>query len=74
MIDYTVDRAPSKQNTLLPGIRIPVHEPEKILETRPDYVLILPWNIADEIQSKMGEVREWGGRFVVPIPEVKLLD
>ena len=74
MIDYTVDRAPSKQNTLLPGIRIPVHAPEKILETRPDYVLILPWNIADEIQSKMGEVREWGGRFVVPIPEVKLLD
>mgnify|MGYP001816908744 FL=1 len=74
MIDFTVDRAPSKQNTLLPGTRIPVHGPEKILETRPDYVLILPWNIAGEIQSKMGEVREWGGRFVVPIPEVKLLD
>ena len=73
-LDYTVDRAPSKQNTLLPGIRIPVYTPEKIMETRPDYVLILPWNIAEEISTQMAGIREWGGRFVVPIPEVRVLD
>jgi SAM-dependent methyltransferase len=74
LLDYTVDRAPSKQNTLLPGVRIPVHTPEKIMETRPDYVLILPWNIAEEISTQMAGIREWGGRFVVPIPEVRVLD
>jgi hypothetical protein len=74
LIDYTVDRAPSKQDTLLPGVRIPVYPPEKIMETRPDYVLILPWNIAEEITSKMAAVKEWGGRFVVPIPELRVLD
>ncbi len=74
LIDYTVDRAPSKQGTLLPGVRIPVYPPEKIMETRPDYVLILPWNIAEEITSKMAAVKEWGGRFVVPIPELRVLD
>ncbi len=74
MIEYTVDRAPSKQGTLLPGTRIPVFAPEKILEDKPDYVLILPWNISAEIVSKMGEVREWGGQFLVPIPEVHVLD
>jgi hypothetical protein len=73
-IDYTVDIAPAKQGTLLPGTRIPVHAPEKILETRPDYVLILPWNIKDEIMTAMSAVREWGGQFLVPIPEVRLLD
>lgn len=74
LVEYTVDRAPSKQGTLLPGTRIPVYEPEHILETRPDYVLILPWNIKDEIVSSMSAVRDWGGRFVVPIPEVRILD
>jgi hypothetical protein len=73
-LDYTVDMAPSKQGTLLPGTRIPVFAPDKILETRPDYVLILPWNIKDEIMSGMSAVREWGGQFLVPIPEVQLLD
>ena len=73
-LDYTVDMAPSKQGTLLPGTRIPVFSPDKILETRPDYVLILPWNIKDEIMSGMSAVREWGGQFLVPIPEVQLLD
>ena len=73
-LDYTVDMAPSKQGTLLPGTRIPVFAPEKILETRPDYVLILPWNIKDEIMTGMSAVREWGGQFLVPIPEVQLLD
>ena len=74
LLAYTVDRAPSKQDTLLPGTRIPVFPPEKIMETRPDYVLILPWNIRDEIVSKMAAVREWGGRFVVPIPQLEVLD
>jgi hypothetical protein len=73
-IEFTVDRAESKQNTLLPGTRIPVYDPEKINAERPDYILILPWNIKDEIVSSMAHVREWGGRFVVPIPEVRLLD
>ena len=74
LVEYTVDRAPSKQDTLLPGTRIPVYQPERILETRPDYILILPWNIKDEIVSSMAAVRDWGGRFVVPIPEVRVLD
>jgi SAM-dependent methyltransferase len=74
LLDYTVDVAPIKQGTLLPGVRIPVHAPEKILETRPDYVLILPWNIKEEIMTGMSAIREWGGQFVVPIPDVRLLD
>ena len=73
-LDYTVDMAPSKQGTLLPGTHIPVFAPDKILETRPDYILILPWNIKDEIMTGMSAVREWGGQFLVPIPEVQLLD
>ncbi|MGI9261575.1 MAG: methyltransferase domain-containing protein, partial [Woeseiaceae bacterium] len=74
LVEFTVDRAESKQNTLLPGTRIPVFDPEKIAEEKPDYILILPWNIKDEIMSSMDFVREWGGRFAVPIPEVRLLD
>ncbi len=72
-LDYTVDRNPHKQNHLLPGSHIPVHGPEMIRETKPDYVLILPWNLKDEIASQMAFIREWGGRFVVPIPEVEVL-
>jgi SAM-dependent methyltransferase len=68
-LDYTVDRSPHKQGKFLPGTHIPIHGPERIFETRPDYVLILPWNLKDEIMSQMAGVREWGGRFVVPIPE-----
>jgi len=71
-LDYTVDRSPHKQGLLLPGTRIPVHHPDKIRETRPDYLLILPWNLRDEIVGQMGHIREWGGRFVVPIPEVEV--
>ncbi len=69
-IDYTVDRNPYKQNTFLPGSRIPVHAPEKIFETQPDLVLILPWNLRAEITRQMADIRKWGGQFVVPIPEV----
>ncbi len=69
-IDYTVDRSPYKQGKYLPGTHIPVYAPEKIKETRPDYILILPWNLKEEIARQMSYVREWGGQFVVPIPEV----
>lgn len=69
VLDYTVDRSPHKQGRLLPGTRIPIHSPVKIAETRPDYLLILPWNIKDEIMEQMAQVRGWGGRFIVPIPE-----
>lgn len=69
-LDYTVDRNPYKQGMYLPGTRIPIFAPDKIRETQPDYVLILPWNFKDEIMEQMDDVRAWGGRFVVPIPEV----
>jgi SAM-dependent methyltransferase len=72
-IDYVVDRNPAKQNRLLPGTRIPVHGPEHIFETKPDEVLILPWNIADEVMQQMAGIRAWGGRFVIPIPKVQVL-
>jgi len=71
-LDYTVDRSPHKQGKFLPGTRVPIFHPEKIRETRPDYVLILPWNLRDEIIEQMSHIREWGGQFVVPIPEVKV--
>ncbi len=72
-LEYTVDRSPYKQEQLLPGVRIPIFHPDKIRETKPDYVLILPWNIRDEVMQQMSFVKEWGGKFVVPIPEVKVL-
>jgi hypothetical protein len=72
-LDYTVDRNPHKHGKFLPGTRIPILAPERLRETRPDYVLILPWNLTAEIVEQVAYVREWGGRFVVPIPEVKVL-
>lgn len=72
-LDYTTDRSPHKQHHYLPGTRIPIYAPEKITETRPDYVLILPWNIKEEIMGQMAYIREWGGQFVVPIPSVEVL-
>ncbi|MBD2504206.1 class I SAM-dependent methyltransferase [Anabaena azotica] len=71
-IDYTVDRNPYKQGLFLPGTHIPIFHPEKIRETKPDYVLILPWNIKEEIMEQMKFISEWGGQFIVPIPEVKV--
>jgi len=71
-LDYTVDRNPYKHGRFTPGTHIPIHPPEKILETRPDYVLILPWNLKDEIIEQMSAVQAWGGQFVVPIPDVKV--
>jgi SAM-dependent methyltransferase len=69
-IDYTVDRNPYKQGKFLPGTRIPILHPDKISETKPDYLFILPWNFKDEIMAQMSGIRAWGGKFVVPIPEV----
>ena len=71
-IDYTVDRNTYKQGKFLPGTHIPIFPPEKIRETKPDYVLILPWNFKDEIMEQVAYIREWGGQFVVPIPEVRV--
>lgn len=73
-VDYTVDRSPHKQGRYLPGTRIPIHAPDRLRETRPDYVLILPWNLKEEIMEQMADVRSWGGRFVVAIPEVRILE
>ena len=71
-LDYTVDLNPYKQGKFLPGTHIPIFSPEKIRETRPDYILILPWNFKEEILEQVAYIREWGGQFVVPIPEVKV--
>ncbi len=73
-LDYTVDRSPHKQGKFLPGTHIPIYHPEKIRETRPDFVLILPWNFKDEILKQLAYIREWGGKCVVPIPEVTICD
>jgi len=72
-IDFTVDRSPHKQNTWLPGTRIPVSAPDRIREEKPDYLLILPWNLKDEVMKQMADIRAWGGKFVVPIPTVQVL-
>ena len=73
LLDYTVDRNPYKQGKYTPGTHIPILSPDRIRETRPDYVFILPWNLKDEISTQMSFVREWGGRFIVPIPEPQIL-
>jgi len=73
-LDFTVDRNPYKQGKFLPGTRIPIRCPEALRDARPDYVLILPWNLKDEIINQAGFIREWGGRFVVPIPAIKVYD
>ena len=71
-LDYTVDRNPYKQGKFLPGTHIPILHPDKINETRPDYVFILPWNFKDEIIKQLDFIKEWNGQFLVPIPEVKI--
>jgi SAM-dependent methyltransferase len=69
-LDYTVDRNPYKHGRFTPGTHIPIHPPERLAQTRPDYILILPWNLKDEIIAQLAHTRAWGARFVVPIPEV----
>ena len=72
-IDYTVDRNPYKHGRFLPGTHIPIYSPEKIAETKPDYIFILPWNLKQEIIDQLEYVREWGGKFVIPIPELTVV-
>ncbi len=72
-LDYTVDRNPYKQGKFTPGTHIPIHDPERIKETKPDYVFILPWNLRDEIVEQHAYIRAWGGKFIIPIPEVKVV-
>jgi SAM-dependent methyltransferase len=71
-LDYTVDRNPYKHGKYTPGTRIPIYPPEHIRKTKPDFLLILPWNLKDEIMTQNAFIREWGGKFVVPIPDVKV--
>jgi hypothetical protein len=71
-LDFTVDRNPYKHGKFTPGTRIPIFPPEKLREAKPDYVLILPWNLKDEIMEQESHIRDWGGRFVVPIPDVAI--
>jgi hypothetical protein len=73
LISYVMDASPHKQNKLLPGSRIPVFHPEKIVETKPDYVIIFPWNLKEEISEQLSFIKSWGGKFVVAIPELKLI-
>jgi SAM-dependent methyltransferase len=73
LLPCTVDRSPHKQRLFLPGTHIPVLDPDEITRRRPDYVLILPWNLEHEITEQMAAVRDWGGRFVVPIPRVRII-
>ena len=73
LLAYTVDRSPAKHGRFLPGTHIPVHEPDHIFETKPDYVLILPWNLTEEIMGAQQEFSSRGGRFIVPIPEPRII-
>ena len=73
LLSYTVDISPHKQGRYLPGVQIPIYAPDRIFATRPDYVLILPWNIKEEITDKMAAIRQWGGRFVIAIPKLTVL-
>ena len=71
-IEYTVDLSPHKQGLFLPGTHLPIKSPSIIKETKPDYIIILPWNLKGEIMEQMKDIKEWGGKFVIPIPEVKI--
>ena len=73
-LEFTVDRNPYKHGRFLPGTHIPIHSPERIRECRPDYILILPWNLKAEILGQLAYARQWGAKFIVPIPMAALLD
>jgi hypothetical protein len=74
LVDYTVDRNPYKQGMYTPGTRIPIYDPGRIEQTRPDYVLVLPWNLVDEVSAQLAYVAEWGGRLIVPIPRATVIE
>jgi 2-polyprenyl-3-methyl-5-hydroxy-6-metoxy-1,4-benzoquinol methylase len=72
-LDYVCDRSPHKQGLFLPGTHLPIQPPKKISETKPDYVLILPWNIKTEVMAQLDYIRSWGGKFIIPIPKVEIV-
>ena len=71
-LDFTVDRNPDKQGKFIAGVHIPILHPDKISEKKPDYILVLPWNIKEEIMKQMQHINKWNGQFIVLNPEVKL--
>jgi hypothetical protein len=73
LLAYTVDRSPVKQGKFLPGTHIPIYSPDHLAETRPDFILVLPWNLRTEITEQLEYVRQWGGRLVFPIPELDII-
>jgi hypothetical protein len=73
LISYTVDRSPHKQGMFLPGTHIPIHHPDRIAADRPDYIVVLPWNLRPELTAQLAYVREWGGRLVFPIPSLDVV-
>ncbi len=74
LIEYVADASPFKQGFYLPGSRIPIMEPHKIFLDKPDYVIIFPWNIKNEIMKQLEDIREWGGKFIIPIPDLEVID
>jgi hypothetical protein len=73
-IDYGCDRNPYKQGRYAPGTHIPIVSPDRIRETRPDYVLLLPWNLKEELTEQLSYISEWGGKFIIPIPEAQIVE
>ena len=72
LVDFAADRNPYKHGRFCPGVHIPILPPEAIAERKPDIVLILPWNLEQEIREQLAYIREWGGRFLVPVPEARI--
>jgi len=72
-MEYVVDRSPHKQGLLLPGMRLPIYAPERVFETKPDYLFVLAWNLKEEIFRTMEGIKQWGGRFVLPIPKLEII-
>jgi len=72
-LDFVVDRSTHKQGRLIRGVRLPIYPPARLLESRPDYVLLLAWNLAPEILEQQGEYRRGGGQFILPVPELRIV-
>jgi hypothetical protein len=72
LLPYVADKSPHKQHHCIPGVRVPIVAPDRIRADKPDYVVIFPWNVADEIRAELADVRGWGGRFVLAIPSLRI--
>ena len=73
LIDFVVDRSTYKQGKSMPGVHLPIYPPSRLLEAMPEYTLLLAWNFADEIQQQQAEYHQKGGRFIIPIPEPRVV-